>query len=142
MKGKKKDKPYSKDKFHYDPFKDEFTCPTGELLTRKGEYTLKKSGKKIYAYYGANCQKCPVQLECAKHEKHKRPITCNKYEPELQKMARKMETKTRERWNTQKKKQAAEYPFENIKYNMKYTEFLTREISKNKVEQNLLNIFT
>jgi len=39
-----------------------------------------------------------------------------------------------------KKKQAAEYPFENIKYNMKYTEFLTREISKNKVEQNLLNI--
>ena len=46
MKGKKKDKPYSKDKFHYDPFKDEFTCPTGELLTRKGEYTLKKSGKR------------------------------------------------------------------------------------------------
>ena len=38
MKGKKvKDDPYSKDKFEYDEEKDQFICPNGETLTRKGE---------------------------------------------------------------------------------------------------------
>jgi transposase len=54
MNGKKReDIPYSKDKFEYDEENDQFICPNGEILTRKGEYEYKS--KQQYTYYGANC---------------------------------------------------------------------------------------
>ncbi len=38
MKGNKpKDRPFSKDKFDYDEEKDQFLCPNGDILSRKGE---------------------------------------------------------------------------------------------------------
>ncbi len=138
MKGKGKDKPYSKDKFLYDPQRDVFTCPVGELLTRKGIYTNKNTGKKTYAYYGANCKECQAQIECAGNKMRKKVITSNEYEPERQRMARKMETK--EAKMEYGKRKIVEHPFGNIKYNMRYTEFLTRGISKVGIEQDLVNV--
>ena len=49
-----KDNPYSKDKFEYDEDQDYFTCPEGEVLTRKGAY--KRDNKVKYAYYGADSE--------------------------------------------------------------------------------------
>ena len=71
MNGKKvKDGPYSKDKFEYDEENDQFICPNGEILTRKGEYEYK--GKLQYSYYGANCGECPFREECAGKSKKKK----------------------------------------------------------------------
>jgi len=39
MKGK--DNPYYRDKFSYDPLKDEFTCLDGGILTCKSKYLTK-----------------------------------------------------------------------------------------------------
>jgi len=76
-KGKKVvDSPYTKDKFEYDEANDQFICPNGDVLVRKGEYMVK--GKLQYSYSGANCSECPFQAECAgkgkKKENHERGL--------------------------------------------------------------------
>ncbi|MEG3225382.1 MAG: hypothetical protein BME94_07690 [Methanobacteriales archaeon Met13] len=68
----------------------------------------------------------------------KKVITSNEYEPERQRMARKIETK--EAKMEYGKRKIVEHPFGNIKYNMRYTEFLTRGISKVGIEQDLVNV--
>ena len=88
QKGKNpKDGPYSKDKFGYDEDKDQFICPNGEVLTRKGEYEY--NGKSLHTYSGANCGECPFRSECAGEGK-RRVITSDGYEAERRRMAAKM----------------------------------------------------
>jgi len=79
MNGKKvKDGPYSKDKFVYDEENDQFICPNGEILTRKGEYEYK--GKPQYSYYGANCGECPFREDWAgKSKKRSRAMTTRQH---------------------------------------------------------------
>lgn len=134
MKGKKlTDKLFSKDKFRYDEESDQFICPQGEILTRKGEYIYK--GKPLYSYYGANCSGCPMQTECAGKNKH-RVITTNGFEGERRRMKVKMESE--EGKNEYKKRgETVEWPFGNLKQNLGLREFLTRGIENVKVEHNL-----
>jgi len=128
LKGKKiENNPYSKDKFEYDEVKDHYTCPNNEILTKKGEYEY--NGKLVSAYYGANCGKCPFQLECTPGRNRKKVITSNAYEAERRRMAAKMQT-TEGKKEYKKRKATSEWPFGNIKHNMKFREFLTRGIEK------------
>lgn len=134
MKGKKlKDSQYTKDKFGYDEEKDQFICPQGEILTRKGEYQNK--GKLQYSYYGARCNQCRVRSECAGENKMK-TITSDDYEAERRRMAAKMRT---EEGKEEYKKRGAtvEWPFGNIKQNLGVREFLTRGIENVRIEFNL-----
>lgn len=134
---KSENKPYSKDKFTYDPLKDEFICPESKILTLKGKYFNKKTGKYFHTYYGAKCKECPVKIECTGRKNRVKVITSNEYEPERQRMAFKMETP--EAKKVYQKRSIVEQPFGNIKHNMKYIEFLTRGLSKIKVEKDLIN---
>ena len=137
MKNKKlKDNPYSKDKFEYDEKEDCFICPQGEVLPKKGEYSYK--GKRQYNYYGANCGKCPVRSKCAGKNKI-RIITSDGYEAERRRMKLKMlsdngkeEYKKRGQW--------AEWPYGDIKHNLKFREFLTRGVGTVGIEFNLVCI--
>ena len=134
QKGKKvKDSPYSKDKFTYDEEKDQFICPNGEVLTRKGEYEY--NGKPLYTYYGANCNECPFRAECA-GEGRRRVITSDDYEAERRRMAAKMQSEEGKE-EYKKRKETVEWPFGNIKHNLKFREFLTRGIVKVRIEHNL-----
>jgi len=135
MNGKKvKDGPYSKDKFEYDEENDQFICPNGEILTRKGEYKYK--GTLQYSYYGANCGECPFRVECAGKSKKKK-ITSDDYEAERRRMAGKMcSEKGKEEYK--KRKETVEWPFGNIKQNMKFREFYTRGIENVQIEHNLV----
>nr|QNO56215.1 hypothetical protein FDFOPPHA_00040 [Methanosarcinales archaeon ANME-1 ERB7] len=134
MNGKVKDGPYSKDKFVYDEENDQFICPNGEILTRKGEYKYK--GKPQYSYYGANCGECPFREECAGKSK-KRKITSDDYEAERRRMAGKMSSeKGKEEYK--KRKETVEWPFGNIKQNLKFREFHTRGIENVRMEHNLV----
>nr|QNO58230.1 hypothetical protein DKLEMCON_00012 [Methanosarcinales archaeon ANME-1 ERB7] len=135
MNGKKvKDSPYSKDKFVYDEENDHFICPNGDILTRKGEYVRK--GKLQYSYYGANCGECPFREECAGKSK-KRKITSDDYEAERRRMAGKMcSEKGKEEYK--KRKETVEWPFGNIKQNMKFREFHTRGLESVRIEHNLV----
>jgi transposase len=134
LKGKKpKSWPYSKDTFAYDEKKDQFICPKGEILSRKGEYDY--TGKPMYAYYGANCGECPFRSECAGEGKI-RTITSDGYEAERRRMAAKMRSEAGKA-EYKKRKETVEWPFGNIKHNLKFREFLTRGIEKVRVEHNL-----
>jgi len=137
MKNRKlKDNLYSKDKFEYDEKRDCFICPQGEILSRKGEYEY--DGKVQYSYYGANCGKCPSRTECAGEGKT-RMITGDGYEAERRRMKLKMlsdngkeEYKKRGQW--------AEWPYGDIKQNLKFREFVTRGVEMVGTEFNLVCI--
>lgn len=135
MKGNKpKMSPFSKDSFDYDEETDQFLCPNGEILSRKGEYEY--NGKPVYAYYGANCAECPFRSECAGEGKI-RVIISDGYEGERRRMAAKMRSEAgKEAYKI--RKETVEWPFGNIKQNMKFREFMTRGIEKVKVEYNLV----
>ena len=135
MKGNKpKMSPFSKDSFYYDEETDQFLCPNGEILSRKGEYEY--NGKPVYAYYGANCAECPFRSECAGEGKI-RVITSDGYEGERRRMAAKMRSEAgKEAYKM--RKETVEWPFGNIKQNMKFREFMTRGIEKVKIEYNLV----
>ena len=123
QKGKRvEDSPYSKDKFTYDEEKDQFICPHGEILPRKGEYEY--NGKPLYTYYGANCTECPFRAECS-GEGRRRVITSDDYEAERRRMAAKMRSEEGKE-EYKKRKETVEWPFGNIKHNLKFREFLTR----------------
>lgn len=135
MNGKKvKEGAYSKGKFEYDEEKDQFICPNGEILTRKGAYEY--NGKSLYAYYGANCGECPFRQECAGEGK-RRAITSDGYEAERRRMAAKMRSEAGKE-EYKKRKETVEWPFGNIKQNLKFREFLTRGIEKVRIEHNLV----
>jgi transposase len=134
-KGKKmEDCPYSKEKFDYDEEKDQFICPNGEILTRKGAYEY--NGKLQYSYYGANCGECPFREECA-GKSQQRKITSDDYEAERRRMADKMRSKDGKK-EYKKRKETVEWPFGNIKHNLKFREFLTRGIENVRIEHNLV----
>jgi len=126
--------PYAKDKFAYDVEKDQFRCPNGEFLSRTGEYEYK--GKRVYVYYGANCRDCPFRRDCARKNQH-RVILSDEYEAERRRMAAKMRTaEGKEEYG--KRKETVEWPFGNIKHNMKFRGFLTRGTGGVRIEYNLV----
>ncbi|MGC9445422.1 MAG: transposase, partial [Candidatus Methanospirareceae archaeon] len=135
QKGKKVERgQYSKDKFVYDEDKDQFICPAGGLLTRKGEYEY--DGKSLYTYYGPNCNDCPVRAECAGKQR-KRVITSDGYEAERRRMAAKMRSDVgKEEYRN--RKETVEWVFGDMKQNMKFREFLTRGTQGAGMEHNLV----
>jgi len=134
-KGKKSPGIFSKSNFSYDERKDEFTCPHGEELTKRGEYI--RGGKGLYAYWGAPCGTCPDQPECAGKGKH-RVITSDGYEAERRRMHARMDTPEGEEIYG-RRKEWAEWPLGNLKHNLGLTEFYLRGNEKVKVEQNILS---
>jgi len=98
------------------------------IRSDKGEYEY--NSKPLYAYYGANCGECPFRSECACAGEGKiKVITSDGYEAERRRMAAKMQSEAgKEAYK--KRKETVEWPFGNIKQNMKFREFLTRGIEK------------
>jgi transposase len=126
--------PFAKEQFEYDEATDQFRCPNGKILSRKGEYEY--NGKSVYAYYGANCRECPFRSECAGEGK-KRVITSYGYEAERMRMAAKMRSDTGKA-EYKKRSETVEWIFGNIKQNMKFREFLTRGLESVRTEYNLV----
>jgi len=138
MKGKKvKESPYSKDKFEYDEMTDCFICPQGQVLPRKGEYE-DNNGKLRYAYYGTGCSKCSHQAECI-GKNRARVITSYGYEAERKRMDAKMQSKVGIE-EYRKRGETVEWPFGNIKQNLRFRESMTRGIENVKNEHNLVCI--
>ncbi|MBM4241788.1 MAG: hypothetical protein FJ150_09045 [Euryarchaeota archaeon] len=88
-------------------------------------------------YYSSDCLKCPNQEKCA--GKNRVRIITDYGGVLAKRMALKMET-SEGKYEFAKRKQTVEWPFGNIKENLKYTEFLTRGITQTKTEKNLLSI--
>jgi len=134
-KGLKRDKPFSKHNFLYDYRRDVYLCPNNKILPYQRTYRYNEVSMR--QYYCGDCLRCSDQEECV-GENRVRIIT--DYGGVLAKqMAWKMETPQGKK-EFAKRKEAVEWPFGNIKQNLKYTEFLTRGIKRTITEKNLLNI--
>jgi transposase len=131
-KGKKRDKPYRKDKFIYDEERDCFICPQGQSLPKRSEFNYR--GKMQYVYYNsAACSKCPARLECANNGR--RAITSYGYEPEMKRMELKLDSP--EGKAEYAKRKLVETPFGDIKENQGFRAFITRSFRNAKTEFDL-----
>ncbi|WP_288267168.1 IS1182 family transposase [uncultured Methanobrevibacter sp.] len=129
----KKDKPFGKDKFIFDHEKNTYICPMGQILENQKSY---KNNSRI-AYWTNNCKTCPKHQECC-GKRYNRIIT-DYGNPNKIKMLRKMETD----WAQEiykKRSKTAEWPFGNIKQNLKVTEFNTTGLKRTQTEAKLLAI--
>ncbi len=130
----KKNKPFSKYNFRYNHNKDVYICPNNKQLKYKKTYSYKEV--LMRQYYCSDCLKCSDQEKCVGKDRV-RIIT--DYGDVLSKnMALKMET-TNGKLEFAKRKETVEWPFGNIKQNLKYTEFITRGLSQTTTEKNLIN---
>lgn len=127
------EKPYSKDNFTFNVEKNTYICPEGQILDKKGQY---ENGKKT-VYWTNNCKYCLKKEKCAGKYRYK---TITDYgNPSKIKMQRKME----EKWAQKiykKRSKTVEWPFGNIKRNLKLTEFNTTGIKRTQTETKLLGI--
>ncbi|WP_407413888.1 transposase, partial [Methanobrevibacter sp.] len=126
----KKDKPFGKDKFIFNHEKNTYICPMGQILENQKSY---KNNSRI-AYWTNNCKTCPKHQECC-GKRFSRVIT-DYGNPNKIKMLRKMETP----WAQEiykKRSKTAEWPFGNIKQNLKVTEFNTTGLKRTQTEAKL-----
>ena len=79
---------------------------------------------------------CRMPVECAGEGKI-RTITSDGYEGERRRMAAKMRSEAGKEMY-KKRKETVEWPFGNIKQNLKFRELLTRGIEKVRIEHNLV----
>jgi transposase len=88
-------------------------------------------------YYTNKCKNCPNQIECTGKDRFK---IITDYNDVLSKqMALKMDTE-KGKLEFAKRKMTVEWPFGNIKQNLKHTEYLTRGIQQTQTENNLICI--
>ncbi len=130
----KKDKPFSKHNFKHNYNEDFYICPNNKKLPYQKTYKYKDIY--MHQYYCNDCLKCPDQITCV-GKNRLRVIT--DYGGVLSKrMSLKMET-PEAKLEFAKRKETVEWPFGNIKENLKYTEFLTRGIPQTTTEKNLIS---
>ena len=128
-------KPFSKHNFKYNSEKDHYLCPNNEKLEYKKTYTY--NNIKMRQYYTNKCKNCPNQIECTGKDRFK---IITDYNDVLSKqMALKMDTE-KGKLEFAKRKMTVEWPFGNIKQNLKHTEYLTRGIQQTQTENNLICI--
>lgn len=135
--GKKKpeSEQYNKKHFVYNEEADTFTCPQRKTLPYKSDYVDKnRHFRKMYYDFKA-CNKCPVAQYC-KGSAEKKVITATPYEAVVRRMKAKMELQESKQVYS-KRKEVSELAYAHIKYNLGFTEFLTRGLESVKSELNL-----
>ena len=131
----KNEKPFSKHNFIYNYEKDFYLCPNNEKLEYKKTYNY--NNVNMRQYYTNKCLNCQNQVECAGKDRFK--IITDYGDVLSKRMALKMETENG-KIEFAKRKQTVEWPFGNIKQNLKHTEYLTRGIKQTQTENNLICI--
>jgi len=131
----KKINKFSKHNFRYDHQNNQYICPNNKKLPYIKTY--KYNNKIRQQYYSNECLKCPDQTECAGKNRVK---IITDYGGDLaKKMSLKMET-IEAKLEFAKRKETVEWPFGNIKQNLKFTEYYTRGLEQIQTENNLIYI--
>ena len=126
---------YSKHNFTYNYENDFYLCPNNEKLEYKKTYNY--NNVTMRQYYTNKCLNCSNQLECTGKDRFR--IITDYGDVLSKRMALKMESENG-KIEFAKRKMTVEWPFGNIKQNLKYTEYLTRGIQQTQTENNLICI--
>ncbi len=126
---------FSKHNFKYDPHNKLYICPNNKKLSYQKTYRY--NNKIREQYYTHECLKCSDQTSCAGKNRMK---IITDYSGDLaRKMFLKMET-PEAKLEFAKRKETVEWPFGNIKQNLKFTEYYTRGLEQIRTENNLICI--
>ena len=131
---------YGKDQFRYDPEKDCYFCPAGEMLTYR--WTARRGSKGSAAkhflrhYATATCKTCRLKSRCTTNKKGRRIA---RWVDEH--IIERMETRVAANPELMKKRnQIVEHPFGTIKFWNDQGHFLVRGLEKVKAELSLMTL--
>lgn len=126
-------KPFSKHNFKYDHENNLYICPNNKKLPYQKTYKYK--GRIREQYYSNECLNCPDQLKCV--GKNRVKIITDYGGALVRKMSLKMET-SKAKSEFSKRKETVEWPFGNVKQNLKFTEYYARGLKQIETENNLI----
>ena len=121
---------YSKADFRYDAKRNEYVCPAGERLSKRGE--SQEKGKTLWVYRTKRCRCCALKADCTTDEVRK--IKRWEKEDVLDKAAAELK---QERDAMRQRKALVEHPFGTLKQAMGSTHFLMRRLPNVKAEMSL-----
>lgn len=105
---------YQKVDFEYDAERDQYTCPSGEILRHYGD----DEGRKLHLYRRSGCSSCAMQASCTTSDK--RVITRNFYEDAFDRSTARVKADPRA---MAKRMGIAERPFAILKQGMALRRF-------------------
>lgn len=121
---------FDKRDFVYDPEKDEYRCPAGEVASY--HYSRVEKGKVIRRYWSAACSSCPLKDQCTTG-KHRR-ITRWEHEAVVEALEARLDNEPE---RMRMRKQTVEHPFGTLKAWMGVTPLLTRTLARVSTEVSL-----
>ena len=129
----KKEDPFDKSHFKYDPVADCYICPQGHVLKYSYTNTVKRA--KVYRG-GSACRRCRYFGECTKQPRGRGVTRLLKAELKQKLEAQYEEPESQKTYALRKQK--VELPFGHIKRNLKVDSFLLRGLDGVKAEASVL----
>jgi transposase len=127
--------PFSKDKFIYDPERDCYVCPEGQVLRYRK--TDLKAGQKTYQItHFSICHGCRFFGECTKAKQGRAIVTLLEEEVKKRLEAQYEEPESQKIY--QRRKTRVEHPFGHFKRNLGVQSFLLRGIRGVRAEASML----
>ena len=121
---------FRKDEFRYDPERDVFICPAGQILASRYESRLRELKKIDYANRAA-CLVCPIRSRCTNGY---RKVSRLENEAVLDRMAARLKARPE---ILDRRRETVEHPFGSIKQWMNQGAFLMRGLDKVRAEFSL-----
>ena len=121
---------FRKDEFHYDPERDVFICPAGQILASRYESKLRELKKIDYANRAA-CLVCPIRSRCTNGY---RKVSRLENEAVLDRMAARLKARPEV---LDRRRETVEHPFGSIKQWMNQGAFLMKGLDKVRAEFSL-----
>jgi transposase len=121
---------FRKDEFRYDPDRDAYVCPTGQLLTPIRHGRLRDLERIDYGAPKA-CRECPLRARCTNDV---RSVSRLENEDVLDRMAERLKARPQ---ILHRRREVVEHPFGSIKQWMYQGAFLTRGLENVRAEFSL-----
>ena len=121
---------FRKDEFRYDPERDVFICPAGQILASRYESKLRQLKKIDYANRAA-CLVCPIRSRCTNGY---RKVSRVENEAVLDRMAARLKARPEV---LDRRRETVEHPFGSIKQWMNQGAFLMKGLDKVRAEFSL-----
>jgi len=136
-KGKTSKGEYDRSHFEYNKEKDNYRCPTSNILEMEREIIGRDGREKIIYSNDSACGRCKVKNLCTKSENGGRKIIRDANEEIKDEMRKKLNSEEGKE-NYVKRAHSAESPYGDMKHNKKFRGFMRRGIAKVSMECSLI----
>jgi transposase len=121
---------FDKRDFHYDPRKDQYRCPAGQIAMHR--FSREERGKLLHTYWPSACPTCPIKTKCTPADY--RRISRWEHEDVLDVVQARLNGAPE---TARLRRQTVEHVFGTLKAWMGPNHFLTRTLPKVRAEMSL-----